>query len=480
VSYEKKTDIYELVSNDRVAFEQISQSDLKGKDIPKTDEFLGLFYQQSQCTNLVFKLTGSATDIYLKIFYVNQLPLATAKHAFILFWTGTSWSRIVFTLNEKEHAFEIHTNKTGYYAVGIQKNWYSQITQSIANEWPHWAGIRSAISSGQIYLNQYAMIFEEIKEQIQWIREQKYLSTVDVHQLDWIYIYSLPVPLTADDTITLKDGDHLVEVFDSVYQFFVNDSNQGGIIDYEKSRFYSVAKYEQLKLYTNKGTFNLVGQPYQVWNSLDDFGLLLDEPRRFLEKNKDYIERLLNVFRYPSNTTKTGVANGVGRNLNLIQKVTWVDDTKTLFIRNDSAAYIEPHSIRVDGYKLDASDYTIDASLNLKINPMNQHKTHIVTFMNNLIQHELYNQQDMELQKLIYQDDGQATSTLLHWVEQINMIAPVMWDQIKWDQGFWDTINKNLLSIGYIPNIWDSNTDVWKSYVIKKDRWEAQNIWQTE
>ena len=54
-----------------------------------------------------------------------------------------------------------------------------------------------------------------------------------------------------------------------------------------------------------------------IWNHFDEFGLILDTPRNDGEKNYDYRQRLLDVFKFRSNSTYQGIINSVSRDLDL-------------------------------------------------------------------------------------------------------------------------------------------------------------------
>lgn len=56
---------------------------------------------------------------------------------------------------------------------------------------------------------------------------------------------------------------------------------------------------------------------YQVWNELDEFGLLLDLPRIQDENNSTYKQRLFDVFVHRANSTYYGLINGITRELGL-------------------------------------------------------------------------------------------------------------------------------------------------------------------
>jgi len=79
----------------------------------------------------------------------------------------------------------------------------------------------------------------------------------------------------------------------------------------------------------------------------------------------------------------------------------------------------------------------------------------------------------------MFHEDGQATDILKRWVNYINTVAPIMWGRFNWDEGYWDTISKDLTGLGYLPNIWDSSIEPWKNYTFNPKRWEGSKVWQS-
>ena len=56
---------------------------------------------------------------------------------------------------------------------------------------------------------------------------------------------------------------------------------------------------------------------HQVWNELDEFGLLLDLPRIEGERNPSYKQRLFDVFVNRASSSYRGLINGITRELGL-------------------------------------------------------------------------------------------------------------------------------------------------------------------
>ncbi len=443
-------------------------------------------YHAYQPTRLQFHLNSAdiTQSIKVKIKYANRLTRTHVKHAVICRYNQDlrEWEMISHTLNKEEKVFEFEANIIGVYCVFVNHYWYSSFTQRMADEYPNWTKIRqSKKSTGQLFLNYFGIELETVKDYLEWIQEQKYIGTADISSYDWIYMYKLPnINQTNVIKITSADGKEL-PVLESLQEFFYNDRNQGGILDYEEGRFYTSRKYGDLIFTISRGEeenkYQVTPLDYHIWNQFDEFGLLLGVTRLHLEKNENYKERILDVFRYPSGTHDEGLTNGIARDLNMIQRrdktgqqIFWKNDLKDLVLRNSEKKVIEERSLRVDDLPLKKDQYEVDEVGNIRIFAFNEGKEHTISFIHDIEKYQLYDKDYEPLRRMMFQEDGQATPTLLHWVEYINTVAPVMWDRFRWDEGFWDTIDQKLTGLGYVPNIWDSQIDVWKEYEFQSNR----------
>lgn len=471
-----------IISGNANTYQEVIE-ELQEKEIEHTYEKL---YHAYEPTLLQFQVNAEG-DFELKIPYKHQLKPIEAKYAIICKYNSNKeiWEEIDFENNKEDKAFIIKENESGIYGVFKNRYWYSTFTQELANEYPRWTRVRQSKESvGQQFLNFFGIELEELEDWLNWILDQKFISTADIHVLDWIYMYQIE-DVKQNDEIKIFNQENgrteIVPVVDRLQDFFFNDSNQGGIIDFDENKFYSKIKYENLRGVIRRDgkikEFEAKPIPFHVWNIFDEFGLLLGVKRLYLEDNVSFKERLLDVFRYPANTSKKGLLNGIARELNLIKRdAIWRDDFKEFVIKNNSGLPIK--NIKVDYQELDEEQYEIIDEQHVKIFPLEQGKEHIVSFIYGLETHELHDKKDEKLHLLMFQDNGQATDKLINWVSYINTIAPIMWDHFKWDEAFWDTISKDLSGLGYIPNMWDTDISIWKNYKFFVDRWEDQFIWQ--
>lgn len=472
----KHEDIW-IESTEPVTWTQAYNKSLNYKDLFMNKEL----YNDYQPTNLQFHLGSEVTiqPIFIRIKYANRLTRAQVRNCKVCVYNERKkeWDSVKYTIDQNEKTINLSVQSIGIYCVFVNHYWYSSFTQRLADEYPLWSKIRQdSASTGQQFLNFFGIELEEVRDYLDWIQEQKYIHTADIHTLDWIQLYAIP-QIKPSNKVKLFKKNNLTEipVLETLKGFFYNDKNQGAIIDYQEMKLYTVQKYGKLILRTSheQGDSEVVITPidYHIWNTFDEFGLLLGVQRMHLEKNVDFKERILDVFRYPAGSHDIGLTNGIARELNLVQrkdrfnkKLIWQDDTKDLFLKNKSGRHIDARTLRVDNQPLTDKQFYVDDHLNIRIYAMNTGKPHEISFIYGIKKYQLYDKGNEEVHKLLFQSDGQATPTLLNWVEYINTVAPVMWNHFKWDEGYWDTIDKKLTGLGYVPNIWDSDIEIWKDY----------------
>jgi hypothetical protein len=441
-------------------------------------------YQRYKPTYIQYEIKSPTRlqKLDIEISFTNKLKTTEAKYAKICRHDGISqWHILDTTVDLERQVIKATSDQTGMFAVFLNDYWYSQYTQRIADEFPIWTYIRkSNESNGQRFLNWFGMQFEEARDTIDDIKNQKYIDLLNPKMLDWIYVYEIPKIKPTDD-FSFYEGTKEIPIFSTLNEFLFNTREDGGIIDYQNQRLYTLGFHKNLKLEVrnidNRMSVDLKGLPHHVWNAFDEFALLVGVERIYSiqETNESLRERIKDVFRYPANSGDLGLTHALGRELNLIKRVVWKDDTKNLYIKGKG---MDPRTLLVDGRRLQSQEFSVDEFGHIIVYAMNQGKSHTVSIIKGIQKHELYDKQSEELHRLMFNDDGQASDRLLKWVEYINQVAPVMWGRFNWDEGYWDTINKDLTGLGYIPNMWDSNIEVWKAYTFKKNT-GGQKIWQS-
>jgi hypothetical protein len=441
-------------------------------------------YTDYRPTRLQFTFTSATShqSLAVKIKYKNRLTQTHVKHAIVCRYDSAlnQWIKYPHSLNEEDHLIEFSSSVTGTYGVFVNHYWYSDFTQRMADEYPNWTKIRNdKTSTGQQFLNYFGIELETVRDYLKWIQEQKYISTADVHMYDWIKMYPLP-SISMSDTITVWNEGKKVEVLETLREFFYNERNNGGILDYQDMRFYIEKSQGPLRFdIVRNGTITSLtveAMDFHIWNTFDEFGMLLGVKRLHLESNEDFKERILDVFRYPSGTHDLGLTHGIARDLSLIERkdengkrLIWTDDTKDFLLLNKSGRRVDIRTLMVDDTLLNQQEYSISETNDIRIYAKNTGRPHEISFVYGIEKHQLYDKRNTSMYRMMFQEDGQATPKLSNWVEYVNTVAPVMWGRFNWDEGFWDTIDKKLTGLGYIPNIWDSSIDSWKTYEFKSE-----------
>ncbi|QHW35638.1 low copy number virion structural protein (plasmid) [Paenibacillus rhizovicinus] len=424
-------------------------------------------YEAYRPTPFQYEIESKAASqaITIAFDYANRLTETEAKYAVICLHQAGKWTKMATTVDATQKQLICRINVSGTIAIFMNEYWYSDKTQeTTGDEFPLWTFIRqSKESNAQRFMNYLAMQIEVAEDDIDDIKSQKFIPLLNTRMIDWVFIYELPI-INAEDTAVFRSAGIVIPLLPDLKSFFFNKLGEGAIVDYTKRRMYSQFKYNPLEIVINGSSITATPIPHQIWNPFDEFGLLTGVERLHQEKNVDYKERILDAFRYPANSSDLGLTHALGRELNLIKRITWNNDLKNLVIKGKG---IDERTLRLDGRPLQLNTYTVDADGTIIIQAVNQGNKHVVSFIQGIKKHELHDQEDEELHLLMYQQDGQATATLENWVAYINQVAPIMWGKFNWDEGFWDTIDASLTGLGYLPNMWDSDIEVWKNYMFE-------------
>lgn len=352
----------------------------------------------------------------------------------------------------------------------INTAWYSSFTQNLADEYPLWTAVKNETDSvGQQFLNFFGLTIEEVTDWIKWTQEQKYVDSLDINQIDYAFFYEIPFSVEfANENYPFKvfdlSGIELNEMY-SIREFFDNYKNRGYMLDVENRKIFTRRDYGNLKVIQGNEEITLFKKMHHIWNSIDEMALLFGIMRIEGESNRNLQQRILEVFKYPSGAHEMGLIYGMARELLLMQRVIWTDDTKDFYIKSNGR-YVLPKSIHIDHkpigkYVLD-SDVIFYDNGDIRIKSLSKFEEHIVTFVKDIKMYELHDKNNEELRDIMFREDGQASAKLLKWTDEIKQVSPIMWDQTRWDKNYWDTVDKKATGLGYIPNQWDSDLDMWE------------------
>jgi hypothetical protein len=366
---------------------------------------------------------------------------------------------------------------------------FSHITQQLMNDLPTWFKMRrDPNTKGAQFLNIFGLQFEDIEFYLQYALDNQFIGTADIHQIDVIYKASIPGSIPTDkpfdmvgDGMRLHQMNTLKEFFEGIDTRFLERKEvyypNPFYIDWERRVIYFKKSYGRdesfregkvsMQLRSDDGTLlfehDLPQTIHHVWNFFDEFGLLLDTPRLYAERNREYKERLLDVFRHPANATKKGLQHLLARELRLWQEVKWYDGSLDLVIKHSN---VIEDSIEVDGALWASSAMTRDHSGRVVLlgtdSLAGQPRT--VRFISGLQLHTFHNKSDYAFQDELYGVDRVATPMLQYYVDIITNQVPVMWDRFVWNESFWDVANKEMSGYGVVPNFHDARFLNWMNY----------------
>jgi hypothetical protein len=366
---------------------------------------------------------------------------------------------------------------------------FSDVTKILQLDLPRWFKMRKDPNSvGAQFLNIFGLQFEDIEFYLQYALDNQFIGRSDIDQIDVIYKGTMPSSVTEDNFYILIGNGMQLQPMNSLKEFFEGIDTRflerkevyypnPYYIDWQRKVVYLKKPYGvedvfpegkvSLRLQNEQGRMifehDLPLTIHHVWNFFDEFGLLLDLPRLYAERNYDYRNRLLDVFRHPANSTKHGLAFLMARELNLWQEVTWYDGAATLTLKHSN---IFEDSVEVDGQVWSHSmlNYDYSGRIILEGNEGYAGITRQVRFIAGLQLHTFYNKKDYAFQKELYSVDKVPTPMLQYYVDIITNQVPVMWDRFVWNESFWDIANEEMSGYGFLPSYNEARFLNWTKY----------------
>lgn len=366
---------------------------------------------------------------------------------------------------------------------------FSKITETLQKGFPRWTKVRRDKNSvGAQLLNVFGLQFEDIEFYLQYALDNYFIGSADVKQIDVVYKSSIPSSLTDEELFVISGGGLKLNEMTSLKEFFEGIDTRflerkevyypnPYYVDWERrviyfKKAYSIDEYfpegkVKMTLVNDKGEtifeHNLPQMIHHIWNFFDEFGLLLDTPRLYGEKNVNYKERLLDVFKHPANATKQGLEYLMARELKLWKEVKWYDGGVDLLIRHTNVVL---NSIEVDGTPYPAGSIIYDYSGRIVLAGSDSFdgQTRSVRFISGLQIHNFHNKKDLAFQEDLYSVDRVATPMLKYYVDVITNQVPVMWDKFIWNESFWDIADQEMSGYGYIPSFKDARFLNWLKY----------------
>ena len=359
---------------------------------------------------------------------------------------------------------------------------FARHTNAILDALPYWFQIRkhSEDSIGARFLNVSGLELDDARYVIEYAYQQCYIDTADITQVDFCYKAIVPMPLRVSDIDTVFANKTGLIKANTLKQFFGIDQN--GIEDAalhsfefyyidEKRNIIYVRQKFNVDAVNNNGKIKITMKdateyilpliPHAVWNFFDELGALVSCPRLFEEPNVKYKKRILDVFTNPAGASKSGLINGIGRELDIRRNLVWTDTSRDLELED---AMIVLNSITVNELPVDTSKVFLSTAGTVVIKAYNTDKPLNVSYVYGLEMHQLYNREDVKLYNELFTIEGKPKNRLKHYIEILNSESPIFWNHFHWNEHYWDQNESEVSGLGFIPHLYDGSIRGFRSY----------------
>lgn len=218
-----------------------------------------------------------------------------------------------------------------------------KFTRNLMAKFPSWMKMaKDPMSVGAQFLDVFGVTLEEFKDEMDYVAKNFYIETADIEMVDIMY----KIPLSKETILDFESQDIHATGLNENPEVFIKhkegDSQEVSMVRRVRHLYHKDASLPvglanrddgYLYLRINMDSVEDKNNPFQyieinearhytieyhhVWNAFDEFGFLLGLNRLHLERNKDYKERILDVFRNPGSSTNKGIVNGVARELGI-------------------------------------------------------------------------------------------------------------------------------------------------------------------
>lgn len=338
----------------------------------------------------------------------------------------------------------------------MNKAGFSKYTEKIRAALPFWFQMKKKPNNsvGLDFLNVFGMQLDDIEKMLDYASKQYFIDTADLNSADIVYKVHLPSHYSMDLVNGVYSDNGPLSEVNSLYKFFgiedrINDItnnydfNDICFIDKgNKTVFvrepYSKSKdipYGKIYISYEDAIKEFELNIHHVWNFFDEFGALVGCPRLRGEKNFQYKRRILDVFKNPANSTKNGLANGIGRELDLRAFREW-DDMSQDFIIKDRMVIVD--SITVNDEKTHPAFVTDEGYIAIKGDKLWRGMKANVSYLRSFsIEPLVEKHTNAALSNELYYSDGTPTDTMLRYIEKIKSGASIIWGDFTYNEAIW-------------------------------------------
>lgn len=413
----------------------------------------------------------------------NNIPIASQY--------DIKTKNLSFMVDQPTYFDIIITNKEHRPGYREYEQAFKETTRRIISRLPTWFKMRRnpVGSVGAYFLDVIGAELSDIEDMLNYVSEQTHIATLDEDQLNQIYKLKLPENSSSHDRFALTGDGTVLERCDDLAHFlkppyFLSEEemiyhNNMFLIDYKEKLIYTRrnfektqdAEYGKVRLFIFRDNYEepwydeeIALEVHKLWNFYDEFGLLLDLKRLKDEDNNSFKERILDVFKNKSNSTKEGLLNGIARELGIRKNIMWSDTSKDLIIKD---RMIVCNYIKLNGEVLPITKVWIDGEDNIVLKGDKSYPENVVvTYVTGIEMHTLVNKEDRAFQNQLFLPNGLATTLLLQYVSRIKNEIPIEWDSFKWNEGYWDANLPENGGIAFVPSIMDASISKFKNYEI--------------
>ena len=355
---------------------------------------------------------------------------------------------------------------------------YAKYTERIRQKLAFWLQMKKqpGDSLGLQFLNFFGLQLDDIKNILEYAYKQISIATADVTFTDIVYKVILPTYYKIENIESINTKSFILNKKEKLFDFFGLEYNYNLIdqnlnnpdyyyIDKDKKIIYVREQYDITEKYPNGQitikrkdgeleTFEL--SLHHVWNYFDEFGALLSCPRLYGEKNYDYKERILDVFKNPANSTKIGLMNGISRELGIRKHKTWIDTSEDYIIKD---AMVIANQIKVNNVLIPEDEVFITPEGYLVLKAINTKEEAEVSYVSGLEIKALTDKSNNKFSNETLKANGMPTDLMLKYIKNIKDNSSILWDDFKYNESAWvkDTEEYNVDTFGFKPATYDSD-----------------------